>query len=240
MMTSGGRILRGASCRSPARLRGMLRAGALLVTPSTTPAEAQNCGLPSGLAEANAFSEAARSCQEPRRLLPFVSRSSLGASVLSGALFGEGWAMSDAPGCPTIDATDLGRSLALPQNQQLRTCDSNTRACVRSRPVGSATLCGFFREVPHPSLRALHGEHGSPAQYERAAGRRRHLSDGRPERPRHLPRSPDPWFEPHERDARLFSRLVLRPPARPCCATRPSASRGRTPIRPSTSRRGSR
>ena len=48
----------------------------------------------------NAFSEAAVSCQEPRRSLPFVSRPSLVASVLSGALFGEGWAKRDAPGLP--------------------------------------------------------------------------------------------------------------------------------------------
>lgn len=37
----------------------------------------------------------------------------------------------------------------------------------------------WSREVPPPSLRAHHGEFGSPTQYERAAGRRRHLSDGR-------------------------------------------------------------
>lgn len=37
--------------------------------------------------DTNAFSEAALSCQEPRRSLPFVSRSSLVASVLSGPLW---------------------------------------------------------------------------------------------------------------------------------------------------------
>ena len=160
------------------------------------------------------------------------------ASVLSGALFGEGWAKSAR--MPYDRRYGPRTTLPLPQDQRLRACNPNARPCVRTKPVGSATICGLFREVPHPSLRARHGELGSPAQYERAAGRRRYLSDGRPERPTPLPRSPDPWFEPYEGDARLFSHLVLRLPARPCCATRPSASRGRTPSRPSTSRRESR
>ena len=48
MVVSGGKTLRGAACRSPTRLSGMLRAAALLLTPSTTPAEAPNRGFPSG------------------------------------------------------------------------------------------------------------------------------------------------------------------------------------------------
>jgi hypothetical protein len=95
----------------------------------------------------SAFSEAALFCQEPRRSLPFVGRSSLVASVLS-ALFGEGWAKRDAPGCPTIDATEPGRPLPLPQNQQLRACDPSGRPSVRAKPV---EVCDDLRSLPRGS-----------------------------------------------------------------------------------------
>jgi hypothetical protein len=79
---------------------------------------------------------------------------------------------------PRINSYELATRVAVPL------CEPNR--------LKSATTCGLFREVPHPSLRARDGEHRSPAQYEHAAGRRRHLSDGRQQRPRHFPRSPDP------------------------------------------------
>jgi hypothetical protein len=59
----------------------------------------------------------------------------------------------------------------------------------RSPQFGVTQSCrlrfqSVFREVSHSSLRALVGESRSPAQYQRAMSRRRHLPDGRPWRPR--------------------------------------------------------
>jgi len=108
---------------------------------------------------------------------------------------------------PRINSYGLATRMPLPL------CEPNR--------LESPTTCGLFREVPHPSLRARDGEHCSPAQYEHAGGRRRHLSHGRQQRPRRLPRSPDPWFEPSERSYALLWRDVLRPPARPCWAPHP-------------------
>jgi hypothetical protein len=69
------------------------------------------------------------------------------------------------------------------------TCGHLSGGCARSPQFGVTQSCrlrfqSVFREVAHSSLRALVGESRSPAQYQRAMSRRRHLPDGRPWRPR--------------------------------------------------------